>query len=213
MGAMLRELGCEVWLVEMRNHGRSARAPATFGLGDADDLVAAIAELREQGRLAGAPLVLFGVSLGSVTAALAAPRIPDLAGLVLDAPMEDLTAAGHRMLGRTRNEGRRVTELWQPWRSLTFVALEWWSGFAFADVRPLTALTAVPPAAAALVIGAGDDDRSPPAVAEMVFDALPMPALKKELWIRPGSGHGRVWLDDPAGYRQRLARLLQRVER
>jgi alpha-beta hydrolase superfamily lysophospholipase len=211
VGSMLRDLGCEVLLLEQRNHGGSGRAPATFGLHESADVVAAAEWLRARPGAADRPLLLFGVSVGTLSVALAAPRIPHLAGLALDAPLEDLTAAAHRMMMRTRNEGRRVIALWNPWRSLTFAWLEWWSGFAMADVRPLEALASLPPQLAVLVVSGGGDDVAPPQMVQALFDSLPAAAGRKELWIRPASSHGQVWHDDPDGYRERLRRWLERA--
>lgn len=211
VGSMLRDLGCEVCLLELRNHGGSSRAPATFGLREADDVVAAAAWLRARTGRGEVPLLLFGVSLGTAAVARALPRIPRVAGVALDAPLEDLQAAAHRMLGATRNRGRRVVALAQPWRSLTLRALEWWSDFALADVAPLAALTAMPAGVPVLVVGGGADDRAPPQVVTALWRSLPQAEPDKELWIRDGSGHGNVWHDDPAGYRARLRRWLDRA--
>lgn len=211
VGSMLRDLGCEVVLLEQRNHGGSGRARATFGVAESADVVAVAAWLRARPDAADRPLLLCGVSLGTLSVALAAPRIPHLAGLLLDAPLEDLTAAAHRMMARTRNEGRRVFELWNPWRSLVFAWLEWWSGFAMADVRPLAALLSLPQDLPVLVIGAGEDDVAPEETVQALFASLPVVEGRKELWIRAASGHGSVWHDDPDGYRERLRRWLDRA--
>src|SRR5204862_5174101 len=42
VAAMLREQGCECWLLELRNFGGSGRAPFTGGLHESDDVVAAV---------------------------------------------------------------------------------------------------------------------------------------------------------------------------
>jgi predicted alpha/beta hydrolase len=210
--AMFRRAGCETLLLDLRNPGGSSRAPATFGLRESDDVVAACAFARAQPGRGATPLVVFGVSLGTAAVALALPRIPDVAGVVLDAPMEDLVSAGHRMLAfRRAGDRRNFFELWEPFRSLTLTALGFWSGFRASDVRPAEALASLPASLAVLVVGAGDDDRMPPASVQALYDSLPMATGRKELWIRAGSGHGQVWNDDPAGYERRLRALLQRL--
>jgi pimeloyl-ACP methyl ester carboxylesterase len=210
--AMLRNAGCECWLVEVRNHGGSSRAPATFGLRESDDVVAAVQHVRSQPGRADLPLVVFGVSLGTAAVSLALPRLPAVAGVVLDAPMEDLLAAGQRMLDFHRpNDRRNFFRVVEPWRSATFACLEWWSGFHLADVQPLRVLQTLPADLPMLIVGGGDDDRMPPDTVQALYDALPMAAGTKELWIRPGSGHGRVWLDEPVSYEQHLRALLHRL--
>lgn len=212
VGAMFRRAGCEVWLVEMPNHGESGRVPATFGLHESHDLARAIAEFRSTGEMSPAPLVLFGVSMGTAAVSLALPNVHGLSGLVLDAPMEDLLAAGHRMLQFHREEDRRnVIRMVQPWRSLALGWLEVWSGFRLTDVRPLDVLASLPATLPVLVVGGGEDDRMPEAMVRSLYAALPMPEGMKELWIRAGSGHGNVWTDDPRGYEQRIRSLLDRL--
>ena len=61
--------------------------------------------------------------------------------------------------------------------------------------------------------GAGIDDRAPPATVERLFVRLPMPAGQKELWMVPGSTHGKVFEDEPKAYAEHLQRLLQRRRR
>ncbi len=211
--SMFRDLGCDCWLVEQRNHGRSGRAPATFGLRESDDLVAAVCAIREV-HGARAPLVLFGVSLGSAAVALAAPRIEGLAGLVLDAPVEDLLAAAHRMLGLQRHDdGRRWFALWEPWRSLVLASVENWSDVRLADVQPARALRGLPSSLPVLLVGGEHDDKSPQDVVRALFDSLPMADGDKQLWIADGAGHGDAWKVAPADYRAQLRSLLQRALR
>jgi fermentation-respiration switch protein FrsA (DUF1100 family) len=75
-------------------------------------------------------------------------------------------------------------------------------------VRPQEALARLDPRVPVLLIGGGADERVPPDVVRAAFAALPTEPGRKLLWIRDGSEHGQVWLDDPAGYRERLGGLL-----
>ena len=101
VGDMFRRLGGDVWLVEMRNHGRSYRAPATFGFEESRDIVDAVSLIRAKPEQQDRPLVMFGVSLGTAAVALAAAQIDDLSGIVLDAPMDDLRANRQPHVERT----------------------------------------------------------------------------------------------------------------
>jgi pimeloyl-ACP methyl ester carboxylesterase len=214
VAGMLRELGCECWLVELRNHGGSTRAPFTGGLRESDDVVAAVGHVRSQPGCERAPVLLFGVSLGTIAVSLALPRLDGLAGVVLDAPMEDLHAAAHRMLAFERaGDGRSFFRIDEPWRSTVLVALGAWSGFRVQDVSPFRVLGTLPHDLPMLVVGAGKDDRAPPELVAGLFERLPMPPALKELWIRPESGHGHVFLDAPAEYAERLQRLVARLRR
>jgi alpha-beta hydrolase superfamily lysophospholipase len=214
VAGMLRDLGCECWLVELRNHGGSSRAPFTAGLTESRDVVAAVSFVRAQPGRERTPVVLFGVSLGTVAVSLALPRIDGIAGVVLDAPIDDLSSAAHRMMTFDRaNDGRSFFWLGEPWRSSILASLGWFSGFDVADVAPSDVLATLPPDLPMLVVGAGEDDRAPPATVERLFARLPMPASRKELWIEPRAGHGHVFLDAPVAYRAALERLLARLRR
>jgi len=207
---MFHDLGAEVLMLELRNHGFSDRAPATYGLKESQDVLAA-AQFMQQ-RPSGdrpPPLVLFGVSLGTAAVALAAPQVPDLAGLVLDAPMTDLQGAARRDLSRGLG-------MPGPLASAVVWFIEAWSSFSMDDVHLDRELSKLREDVHVLVIGAGHDRRCPPAVVREVFASVAAPEDHKELWILETARHGRVWEPkkrggDPEGYRRRLAALLARI--
>ncbi len=210
VGRWLRELGCDVLLLELRNHGRSGRAAASFGPKESRDVLAACAWMRA--RAPAQRLVLFGVSLGTVAVALAAPSVEGLAAIALDAPVLDVHATAERMLARSpRGQPRRVG-LVEPFQSAALFWLQVFAGVDMDATRPADALQRLPASVAALVIGGGKDDRVTPDDVRAAFGHLAGAPATKELWIEAESEHGDVWNVDPAGYRARLARLLQRVE-
>jgi pimeloyl-ACP methyl ester carboxylesterase len=151
------------------------------------------------------------VSLGTAAVMYAAPDVPDLGGVILDAPMDDLLATAHRMMSESPRPGKRGLGMREPFRTLTIKALELWNGCSFADVRPIDEIARLPPRVPVLIIGGGDDARMPPSSVEALFDRLPTLPGRKILWIRPGSDHGQVWNDDPAAYRQHLEAFLELV--
>jgi hypothetical protein len=199
-GAMLRDLGGEVLLLELRNHGGSGRAPATFGRDEALDVLAAVEFLRGRPESRACPLVLYAVSLGTTAAALAAPQIPDLAGLVLDAPSDDLEATIRRWLAK----GGFASSIRNPWASTIIWSAQHFAGVPVDAVKPREALAGLSPHVAVLVIGAGHDERMPPDSVRAVFDGLPTAPSRKELWIEPEASHGKVWVAAPDEYRRRL---------
>jgi alpha-beta hydrolase superfamily lysophospholipase len=210
--ALFRDLGCECWLLELRNHGGSSRAPFTGGLRESDDVVAAVRYLRGQPGRARTPVVLYGVSIGTVAVTLALPRLDGLAAVVLDCPIDDLQAAAHRMLAFQRAGDRRsFFRMDEPWRSLTIVWLGLWSGFAVADVSPGDVLSTLPHDLPVLVVGAGRDDRAPPETVQRLFARLPMADHLKQLWIEPDAGHGDACQRSPGPYAERLRELLGRL--
>ena len=203
-----RGLGCEVILLELRNHGASGRAPTTFGLDESRDVVGAANWARARSaECAQRPLLLSGVSLGTASVAFAAPRIERLAGLVLEAPFMDALETGDRML-RGGPRGRRAFAIPEPFRSLTLTALQMWSGVDLAKNRPIEAVQSLPESARVLVIAGGADERMPPEDVRAFFDRLPQSAAHKEFWLCPGAGHGDVVRTDPAGYRAHVGAFI-----
>ena len=209
---ILRNRGCECWLVDQRNHGRSTRAPFTGGLRESDDIVAVVDYVRSQPGRAKTPLVLFGVSLGTVAVSLAVPRIDDVAGVLLDAPIDDLTAAAHRMMAFSRPGDRRSAAfLHEPWRSLILTSLGAWSDFTPTDVSPIEVLATMPHDLPVLVVGEELDDRAPPQTVKNIYERMPQHEGVKELWQVPNVGHGRAFLELPAAFDQAVGRLLARL--
>lgn len=209
---MLRDRGCECWLVDQRNHGKSSRGPFTGGLRESDDLVAVVDYVRAQPGREQLPLVLFGVSLGTIAVSLALPRIDDVAGVILDAPIDDLTAAAHRMMTFDRQGDRRsAAYLYEPWRSLILTSLGAWSDFSTTDVSPIEVLATTPHDLPILIVGEELDDRAPPETVRNVYERLPQREGTKELWQVPNVGHGRAFLELPAAFDEAIGRLLARL--
>ena len=210
---MFRDLGAEVLLLNLRNHGGSESRAFTFGLREKSDLLAAVEYLRKRPQGLSAPLVVYGVSMGAVVAARAAPEIPELAGLVLDAPMADLTSTIHRQLGTMEWENRQGLGLPGFYINLILFWMELASGFSATDVRPLDQIAQLSEDVHTLFIGAGRDVRVPPPVVTQMFEAHQAADTHKAMWIEPDSNHGRVWDAQPGQYRSQLEAFLDRVTR
>jgi len=208
VGRWLRALGCDVLLLELRNHGGSQRAPATFGPNEAQDVRAAVAwfDARKDARDRG--LLLFGVSLGTVATAMAAPDAERLRWLVLDAPVVHPLATARRMIARGPKSQRGRFGLPEPFCSLALASLELWVGVDLDAVRPTDDLRRLSPGVRALVIGAGSDDRVPRADIEEAWQSIPAAPANKTLWLEPDAEHGAVWEKAPERYREELRRLL-----
>ena len=210
--AMFRRLGCEVWLLEQRNHGGSGRHPATFGLYESRDVVAAVEFIRQQPDVPDVPVFLFGVSLGSVSVMLALPDLPAVQGVVLDAPVHDVLRTAQRMLGLRRpGDGRSRLAFYEPWRSLVLTSLQLWSGFELQDIRPDLALAGMPADFPVLLVAGVEDDKVPVDAARQFYDSLPMAPGIKQLWAPDGCGHGDAWGLQSAEYERRLDLFLQQA--
>jgi pimeloyl-ACP methyl ester carboxylesterase len=211
VGDMFRDAGCEVVLLEYRNHGGSGRSTPTFGVREAEDVLAAVDFVRSRSAAAAErPLILFGVSLGTAAVGLAAPRIEHLGGIVVDAPLTDAFATAERLLA---GSGRRPPGFQFPW-PFGSLLLQWigvFTGHDLESIRPGDALRALGPDVPVLVIGGGLDGRMPPDEVTALYESLPNPRGTKELWILPDADHGDVWKEDPAGYRRRIEAFVARV--
>ncbi|MEZ5965555.1 MAG: alpha/beta fold hydrolase [Planctomycetota bacterium] len=210
VGRFVRDLGCDVLMLELRNHGGSERAGASFGPREALDVRAAAAWLDGRPGAGDRRVLVFGVSLGTVAAALAAPHVQRLRWLVLDAPVVNPLATAKRMLARGPKNQRRRFGLPEPFCTLALSSLELWAGIDLDAIRPLDALRQLDPAVRAMVVGAGADDRVTASDVEAAWQAIPCPDAEKSLWIEPDAAHGAVWEKDPDRYRRELERLLQR---
>jgi len=198
-GSMFRRLGGEVLLLEMRNHGDSGRTDDfTWGRDESLDVLAAVDFLQSRPGASERPLILFGDSGGAAAVALAAPRLPSLRGVVLDAPADDWRA--------------RARDLFpEPWATLILFSVRHIGGAPVDDVRPLESMRRLDPDVFVLLIGGGRDRRIPPASVRAYFEALPQPAGRKRLWIEPEAGHAKVWFRAPEEYERQLSWLCDSV--
>ena len=225
VGRMFRGLDCDVVIVEMRNHGRSGRAFATFGARESDDVVAVVDGFVQApgGPGVGRPVILYGVSLGSAAAALAAPRVDGLVGVVLDAPMDDMERTARRLMSASASGRRRSLDFPWPWQGLVLHAIELFGGVDLSAIDPAVALAQLPSDLPVLLIGAGHDWRMPPEVVRGVHASLSTDPAAKRLWICPTATHGKAFLPaepdewdaagesyhgDPERYRRELSWLV-----
>jgi len=205
--SMLRDLGGEVLLLELRNHGGSGRATLTLGRDESLDVLAAVRFLRERPEAQGRPLIVFAVSLGTSAASLAAPQIPDLAGLILDAPMDDAADTARRVLGN----GRFWTSIREPWATVLLLSARFLGGVPLNEVVPRRSLEGLSPKTAVLLVAAGRDHRMPPDTVRAIYESLPVPEGRKQLWVEPEATHGKVWVAAPEEYRRHLAWLCEQA--
>lgn len=208
VGSMLRELGGEVLLLELRNHGGSGRSHATFGRDESQDVVAAVQFLRRRPDARERPLILFGVSLGTAAVMIASPRIERIAGVVLDAPIVDLEATGDRMLAGIAKHSQFDLPIPRPLRAVILFGADHFGGVDFARSDTAASLCRISPKIPILLIAAGQDDRVPLEEAQALFAKLPTEPDRKQLWTVDSATHGKVWEVEPEEYRKRVAGLI-----
>ena len=80
--------GYQVVMPDLRSQGDSSDAPVGYGPREAGDMLQLVRQLQAQHRLPG-PLYLLGASYGATVALFAAPRLPDLRGVMALEPYAD----------------------------------------------------------------------------------------------------------------------------
>jgi fermentation-respiration switch protein FrsA (DUF1100 family) len=152
--------GLGVLGIDYRGYGGSTGSPSEEGL--AQDAEAAYAWLRQSAP--GAPVALFGESLGTGVAVRLADEQP-VAGLVLDSPYASIVRLGERSA---------------PWLPVRWLMRERYDSEARIDGvdAPL------------LIIHCGVDRQIPVAEGRRLFEAAEEP---KEMIVLPGCGHIDTW--------------------
>jgi len=195
----LAQSGWRVVLLDARGHGRSSGVQVGYGVYEADDLIAVIAELRRAG-LAPGRLALVGVSYGAHVAMLAAERGVPLAGVVAISGYPDPRAVIPRAARRFTRTG------------------DWYDDDTYEDALQRTTALLGRPLAAAVVSGDAGSDAPPLLLIHGEKDAVALladaSALAKawpgaELMVLPGADHIEPTLPDDA----RVARVVGFLDR
>lgn len=192
-----QEQGNPTLAIDFRGHGDSDPSLTSIGFYESRDASAAMRFVRERG--AGDP-VLWGTSMGAVSALLAAARDGSAAGVIADAPFDTYrnTVLHHAKLMYGLSE--------YPLVALAFPMIENRARFRIADVDCLQAAGQIH--APMLVLAGEEDQRMPPPMVRTIYERAAGP---KEFWIIPGEGHenrnfGKTFRDKIAGFLGKLKR-------
>ena len=170
-----QEQGNPTLAIDFRGHGDSDPSLTSIGFYESRDASAAMRFVRERG--AGDP-VLWGTSMGAVSALLAAARDGSAAGVIADAPFDTYrnTVLHHAKLMYGLSE--------YPLVALAFPMIENRARFRIADVDCLRAAGQIH--APMLVLAGEEDQRMPPAMVRTIYERAAGP---KDFWVIPGEGH------------------------
>jgi pimeloyl-ACP methyl ester carboxylesterase len=196
------EHGWNALLFDLRHHGESGGAVSTFGYYEKGDAKAAIAYARSR---APGPIVLWGVSLGAATAALAAAEDPTIAGLICDSSYRSLrdTVGHHLNLFRGFRWWLRFVPSWPVASEVVY-----WIGRRghfdpdAVDVRGAAAHLQGRPA---LFVCNSGDRRMPK---EIAFELKAAAGDHARVLVVPGTSHGGAYRDATAAYQTAVAGVL-----
>lgn len=188
--------GYPVLAIDFRGHGESAASVTSIGFHESGDVEAAMKYLREQG---AGDAVLWGTSMGAVSALLAAERDGGVAGVIADAPFDTyrntIRHHAHLMYG--------LAEF--PLITLAYPMIERRADFRLDEVNSLRAARQV--RAPMLVLAAEKDVRMEAAMVRTVYEAAAGP---KEFWIIPGEGHETRTFQE--AFQEKVRQFLRRTK-
>lgn len=168
---------CAVLGIDFRGHGESGPGLVSFGFHEQKDAAAAVAWARQ--RRPGSDVVLWGTSMGAVTALHTAAHQPEgIAGVIADAPFDNL----HNSMVLHARLFFGVPDF--PLLTLTRPRIEARARYRIRDVDTVRALQSV--RVPVLFLAAENDVRMPVTLVRSMYDAHPGP---KSWYVIPGTGH------------------------
>lgn len=193
---VFHSLGYTVCLVDFRGSGGSAGDVTTVGVREADDVAAAFAQLRQDGK----PCMLYGQSMGSA-AILRAVAVHGLQpdALIIECPFDTLrntVAARFDAMGMPAFPGADLLVFWGG-------VQQGFNGFTH---RPVDYARAV--SCPVLLMHGTDDPRVTPVQLESIYENLAGP---KELQWFVGAGHVPCCTANPDRWTRSVASFLDEV--
>ncbi|MDX6767416.1 MAG: alpha/beta fold hydrolase [Candidatus Methylacidiphilales bacterium] len=174
---LAHQAGCPALAIDFRGHGESDPSLTSLGYHEQKDAAAAVAWVRQ--RRPGSPVVLWGTSMGAVTALHTAAHHPEgISGVIADAPFDSL----HHTMVRHADLFFGLPEF--PLLTLTEPRIEARAGFRIRDVDTVEALKLV--RVPVLFIAGENDVRMPVALVRSLHDGYRGP---KAWYVIPGTGH------------------------
>jgi hypothetical protein len=202
----LHALGWNALLFDQRRHGESGGEVGTFGAREQQDALVAAGLARQ--RSGDAPVVLWGVSLGAATAALAAVGDESVAGLVCDSSFRSLrdTVRHHLGLFRRFRWWLGMVPTW-PTADLAVYWIGRRGGFDPDSLDVQAAAARMRDRPSLFVCNSGDR-RMPQQIA---FDLQAAAGERARVLVIPGDSHGGAWREGTAAYGEAVRQLLEEV--
>jgi uncharacterized protein len=177
----------------MRAHGESGGDRFTLGWKERYDVAAAVNVVMARGIPPGR-IGVWAQSLGTASALLAAPELPQIAALVTDSALADarllIESELHLRTGAPGVFAPGITLIGGPLYGIDLDAIPPEKAVAHIAPRPI------------LFIHGDADTRISPEHSRRLFAAAHNPAA--ELWIVPGAGHVQSFATEPEAYAARV---------
>lgn len=197
----LWKLGYGALLYDSRNHGASGQARVSLGYYERLDAEAAVRYIQEQ-VVSTDRIILYGISMGAVTALLAAAETPKVAAIIAD-------SAFLSFADTTSHHVRVFLHLPAfPLANELRYFVEQRANFDGAQLDALAAVKRIGDKPIFFISGR-NDKRMPPDITETLYHAATSP--KKDLLIVEGtetSIHGHAFQADPKTYVERVSQFL-----
>ena len=184
--AVLHEAGYGALLLNVRNHGTSDGRYTTWGLHEADDVVAAVDYLQTREDVDPVRIGALGKSMGGAAVLGAAAADPDIQAVVSMSTYSSLE-------GNLPSIVQNIGGLPETFTGLVLRFMERETGHFLTEVNGVDDVAAIAPRPILFMHGA-NDQLVDPAQAEELFEAASEP---KELVLVPGAAHIDVLQTDP----------------
>ena len=193
-------MGWQVAAFDLRAHGESGGDRATLGVKEVGDIRREVEYLRREG-LAPGPLVLFGISMGGALVLQSAGSIPDLAGVIAEAPFNRLDATCYHYF---RLSFPMMPRYPVGWLAARFT--EWQIGGRMRDHSAVAALADY--ATGPVFICHCEAD---PLVPVTNSEEIAAACGNVEFWRVPGGAHFSIEDAHPEEWRRRVSAFLDKV--
>ena len=176
----LQQRGYAVLLIDFRAHGESEGRYCTYGDHEAEDVASALAYLRQRGDVDMQRVGLMGLSLGGITALLAAARYDAIRAVMAEAAFSDLL----QNMGLAFNRFTGVPAF--PFANLTVFWGQLITGTRLQRIRPVEVVAAIAPRAVFIIGDLADKLVNEPEASTDLHRKAREPKL---LWQIPAAEH------------------------
>lgn len=200
----LHDAGYAAVALDMRAHGRSGGGRMGFSIEEPRDVMASLDWLRRQPQLAGAPVVLLGISMGGATALRTAAARADVAAVISVSAFCSVSQAMQEVFEH-QDMPKAAVPMLMPFMRLALATLfRVWP----ARISTLDDIDGIPPRPILIMHGTADDQIS----VDSAYRLAKTAGGRAQLWIAKGAGHGiyngEVTSAENSAYRDRILTFL-----